>query len=233
MAFSLSKFVKDITDPGWRERRDANKLAQQQMSDQERDKQKMMSEAQKTNELNRSWANKYVSSLSGLPQLAYNQGLSQLQRGLQGANDQAYSTMANRGVTSGVDINTLVNNQANLGRGISQLQGQRLTNIANTQSQGYNTMSGLNQGILANLMNAYGYGNDAARTNYINQLSGIAQQKASGGSPLGDLLGTVISGYINPVGTAAGVAAGVAGNYLTQKPDTSYLDNMKFRYGGF
>lgn len=233
MAFSLSKFVKDITNPGWRERRDANKLAQQQMSDQERDKQKMVSETQKTNELNRSWANKYISSLSGLPQLAYNQGLSQLQRGLQSANDQAYRTMANRGVTSGVDIGTLVNNQANLGRGISQLQGQRLANIANTQSQSYNAMSGLNQGILANLMNAYGYGNDAARTNYINQLSGIAQQKAASGSPLGNLLGTVISGYINPVGTVAGTVAGAAGDYLAQKPDTSYLDNMKFRYGGF
>lgn len=229
MAFSLSKFVKDITNPGWRERRDANKLAQQQMSEQERDKQKMISETQKTNELNRSWANKYVNSLSGLPQLAYNQGLSQLQRGLQGANDQAYSTMANRGVTSGVDINALVNNQANLGRGISQLQGQRLANIANMQSQGYNAMSGLNQGILANIMGAYGYGNDAARTNYINQLSGTAQQKASSGSPLGNLLGTVIGGYINPVGTATGMV----GDYLAQKPDTSYLDNMKFRYGGF
>lgn len=228
MAFSLSKFVKDLTDPGWRERRDANKLAQQQMSEQEREKQKMVSEAQKTNELNRSWANKYISSLSGLPQLAYNQGLSRLQRGLQVANDKAYSTMANRGITSGVDIGALVNNQANLGKGISQLQGQRLANIADTQSQSYNAMSGLNQGILANLMNAYGYGNDAARTNYINQLSGIAQQKARGGSPFGNLLGTVISGYINPVGTVAGAA----GDYLAQKPDTSYLDNLQFRYGG-
>lgn len=233
MAFSLSKFVKDLTDPGWRERRDANKLAQQQISDQERDKQKMISETQKTNELNRSWANKYISSLSGLPQLVYNQGLSRLQRGLQGANNQVYNTMANRGVTSGVDIGALVNNQANLGRGISQLQGQRLANIADTQSQSYNAMSGLNQGILANLMSAYGYGNDAARTNYINQLSGIAQQKAASGSPLGNLLETVISGYINPVGTAAGAAAGAAGNYLAQKPDTSYLDDMKFRYRGF
>lgn len=233
MAFSLSKFVKDLTDPGWRERRDANKLAQQQMSEQERDKQKMISEAGITNDLNRSWANKYISSLSGLPQLAYNQGLSQLQRGLQGANDQTYNTMANRGVTSGVDIGTLVNNQANLGRGISQLQGQRLANIANTQSQSYNTMSGLNQGVLANIMDSYGYGNDAARTNYINQLSGIAKQKAASGSPLGNLLETAISAYINPVGTAAGAAAGAAKNYLAQKPDTSYLDDMKFRYRGF
>jgi hypothetical protein len=233
MAFSLSKFVKDLTDPGWRERRDANKLAQQQISEQERDKQKMISEAGIANDLNRSWANKYISSLSGLPQLAYNQGLSQLQRGLQGANNQVYNTMANRGVTSGVDIGTLVNNQANLGRGISQLQGQRLANIADTQSQSYNAMSGLNQGILANIMDSYGYGNDAARTNYINQLSGIAKQKAASGSPLGNLLETVISGYINPVGTAAGAAAGVAKDYLAQKPDTSYLDNMKFRYRGF
>jgi len=229
MAFSLSKFVKDLTNPGWRERRDANKLAQQQMTEQERDKQKMISEAGITNDLNRSWANKYISSLSGLPQLAYNQGLSQLQRGLLNANNQVNQRMANRGVTSGVDIGTLVNNQANLGRGISQLQGQRLANIADTQSKSYNVMSGLNQGVLANIMDAYGYGNDAARTNYINQLSGIAQQKARGGSPLGNLLGTVISGYINPVGTAAGVA----GNYLAHKPDTSYLDNLQFRYGGF
>lgn len=233
MAFSLSKFVKDITNPGWRERRDANKLAQQQMSEQERDKQKMISEAGITNDLNRSWANKYINSLSGLPQLAYNQGLSQLNRGLLNANNQVSRTMARRGITSGVDIGALVNNQANLGRGISQLQGQRLANIADTQSQSYNAMSGLNQGILANLMSAYGYGNDAARTNYINQLSGIAQQKARGGSPFGNLLGTVISGYINPVGTAVGTAAGVPKYYLAQKPDTSYLDNLQFRYGGF
>ncbi|MFA5595994.1 MAG: hypothetical protein WDA26_00330 [Pusillimonas sp.] len=233
MAFSLSKFVKDLTDPGWRERRDANKLAQQQMSEQERDKQKMISEAGITNDLNRSWANKYINSLSSLPQLTYNQGLSQLQRGLLNANNQVNQSMANRGITSGVDIGALVNNQANLGRGISQLQGQRLANIANTQGQSYNTMSGLNQGVLANIMSAYGYGNDAARTNYINQLSGIAQQKARSGSPLGNLLGTVISGYINPVGTAAGAVAGMGEDYLAQKPDTSYLDDMKFRYGGF
>lgn len=93
----------------------------------------------KTDEQNTAdqWNSKYLSLLGNSPDIAFNEGLSQLNRGFQNQKDAVANEMQKRGIAgSGIALNKIAGTEADKARAMSGLQGQRVNNMIENTAKG-------------------------------------------------------------------------------------------------
>lgn len=74
-----------------------------------------------------TWADNYLNSLRNSPDTAFNAGVTSLQRGMADQKENLTRAINNRGISgSGIDLDKIAQTDANLARGISGLQGDRI-----------------------------------------------------------------------------------------------------------
>lgn len=215
---SLKSIWQELVDPG---RDSRNQLAEMQnsLANQNASERNMfIGNANNINAVNRSYLNNYLNSMSNASQLSYNQGVSNAYRQAYNNENTIRQNLANRGVTSGVDIKALANNQGNLARAVSQLQAQKYFNDADLAGKRYELTGNENANAYKNLLSAYNYSMpiSEADRNRMNQLQAEGQQQGI----LPQLVGTVANAYL-------GNWAGALGSATAMGKTASNNQNLK------
>lgn len=227
----LSKAIKKLIDPGKDARDKLTRMQEDLAAQQEKERQQMIARANDYNYANSQFLNNYLNSLNHASQLTYNTGVSNAYAQAQNAENQIRQNLARRGVTSGVDIRALADNQGILSRYVSQLQGQKYMNDADLERQRYNLNAENNANSLNRLNNAYSYQMPVSQATQ-NQMSAL-QEKANQRSPLLGLITTGVNLATGNIGGAAlsglfgnkvgGVLGNIFGNSKPSAPATNYF----------
>ena len=187
-------WFSDLLDPGRKSREKMTQLYEQQIAKENAYKEQQIAAANRANAASETYLRQYINSQKGLGQLMYNQGATQLARGAYNQRQQIAKTMANRGITTGVDTKALANTQGYLARGLSALQGQKFQTDAQSAENIYKAGSDTANNGYRNLASAYGNAADSSSTmqGHLNYL----QQDANQRSPLAGLIGTAANLYL-------------------------------------
>lgn len=220
---SLKQVWQELVDPGKDARKQYDNTLQSQIKTAETDRQNFATNAKNLSNQNTGYLNAYLSSLYQLPQLNFNSGITQLKRGIADSDKQINKTLANRGITSGVDVKALANNQSLLAKGISQLQGQMYRDNAEVNGLGYDAAMKNNANSFDMMRAAYNYNPGSTyMTSYLNQLQSEGQQQGI----LPQLVGTVANAYMGnwagALGNAAGMAKTVSNNQSLRNGSSSF-----------
>ena len=203
---SLKQVWQELVDPGKDARNKYNDTLQQQINTAETDRQNFATNTKNLSNQNTGYLNNYLSSLYQLPQLNFNSGVTQLKRGIADSEKQINKTLANRGITSGVDVKALANSRSALAKGVSQLQGQMYRDNADINNTAYNAVRQNNANDFSMMQSAYNYNPTQGYMNqYLNQLNAEGQQQGI----LPQLVGTVANAYLGNWAGAAGNLAGM------------------------
>ncbi len=152
---SLRTIFKDIFTPGWKDVKKAKQMQEQALAQEQADKLRIQEETARVNALNQGYLQRYLNQLQGLPDVAYSQGLGRLQRGVLGNQSELMRAMSAQGATQGVDLRALANQQSQMARGTSALQGQLVLDRANALGQMYSTGAQASQTALGNVAKAW------------------------------------------------------------------------------
>lgn len=227
----LSKAIRKLIDPGKDARDKLTRMQEDLAAQQEKERQQMIARANDYNYANSQFLNNYLNSLNNASQLTYNTGVSNAYAQAQNAENQIRHNLARRGITSGVDIKALADNQSALTKYISQLQGQKYMNDADLEKQRYMLNADNNANNLARLNEAYNYQMPVSQATQ-NQMSAL-QEKANQRSPLLGLITTGVNLATGNIGGAAlsglfgnktgGVLGNIFGNSKSSAPATNYF----------
>ena len=167
---SLRTIFKDIFTPGWKDVKKSKQMQEQALAQEQADKLRIQEETARVNALNQGYLQRYLNQLQGLPDVAYSQGLGRLQRGVLGNQSELMRAMSAQGATQGVDLRALANQQSQMARGTSALQGQLVLDRANALGQMYSTGAQASQTALGNVAKAW---NPAVSPHLMNYASGL------------------------------------------------------------
>lgn len=167
---SLRTIFKDIFTPGWKDVKKSKQMQEQALAQEQADKLRIQEETARVNALNQGYLQRYLNQLQGLPDVAYSQGLGRLQRGVLGNQSELMRAMSAQGATQGVDLRALANQQSQMARGTSALQGQLVLDRANALGQMYSTGAKASQTALGNVAKAW---NPAASPYLMEYASGL------------------------------------------------------------
>lgn len=205
---SLKSIWQELVDPGKDARNQLSSMQNNLAAQNASERNMFIGNANNANAINRSYLNNYLNSMNNASQLSYNQGVSNAYKQAYNNENTIRQNLANRGVTSGVDIKALANNQGNLARTVSQLQAQKYFNDADLAGKRYELTGNENANAYKNLLSAYNYSMpiSEADRNRMNQLQAEGQQQGI----LPQLVGTVANAYLGNWAGALGNAAGMA-----------------------
>lgn len=175
---SLRTIFKDILTPGWKDVKKSKQMQEQALAQEQADKLRIQEETARVNALNQGYLQRYLNQLQGLPDVAYSQGLGRLQRGVLGNQSELMRAMSAQGATQGVDLRALANQQSQMARGTSALQGQLVLDRANALGQMYSTGAKASQTALGNVAKAWKPAVSPHLMNYASGL-GVSGQQAN------------------------------------------------------